>query len=409
MLADLNLSPITGLGLLLFCGYFCGRLAVYMKLPALIGYLTAGVLLGPSILNIFSASQLHHLGFITSLALGCIAFIIGSELKLASLKKLGRGIGIIILAESLMAFILVAAGIYLLSGNIALALLFGAMAPASAPAGTVAVIQEYKAKGALTKALYTVVGFDDGFAVIIFGFALAAAKFFLLSGPNIASAGILAELWKPLREIGLSIGLGAGIGTIFSLIIHKTAQTNSKLIIIFWAVLTGIGLADRWHLSSILVCMILGFVFVNVSKPYLTQDTRKPLQQMMELIFVLFFGLAGLHLNLALLPDLGILGLVYIIARISGKIIGVWFGAHFGHMEEKIRRYLGFGILSQAGVAIGLALLIQQELAHIPGAELLGAQILSTITSTSIIFEIIGPLAAKYGLHKAGEITRRAV
>lgn len=405
MLANLHLSSITGLGLLLFCGYFCGLLARYMKLPALIGYLTAGVLLGPSILNVLSEAQLHHLGFITSLSLGCIAFIIGSELQLTSLKKLGRGIVVIILAESLMAFILVTAGIFLLTKNLSLALLFGAMAPASAPAGTVAVIQEYNAKGTLTKALYTVVGFDDGFAVIIFGFALAAAKVFLAATPNTASVGILAELWQPLREIGLSIALGALIGGAFALIIRQTTQATDRLVIIFWAILTGVGLADRWHLSPILVCMMVGFLFVNVSETYLTRDTRAPLQQVMGLIFILFFGLAGLHLDLTLLPDLGMIGLVYIIARVSGKFIGAWSGANCCKMEEKIRRYLGFGILSQAGVAIGLALLIQQELALIPGAEMLGVQILSTITATSIIFEIIGPLAARYALKKAGEIT----
>ena len=406
MLANLHLSSITGLGLLIFCGYFCGQLARYLKLPALIGYLAAGVLLGPSILDVLSEAQLHHLGFITSLSLGCIAFIIGSELHLASLKKLGRGIVVIILAESLMAFVMVATGIFLLTKNLSIALLFGAMAPASAPAGTVAVIQDYNAKGTLTKALYTVVGFDDGLAVIIFGFALAAAKVFLVASSDSASSAIIAGLWQPLREIGLSIALGALIGGAFSLVIRQTAQAIDRLIIIFWAILTGVGLADRWHLSPILVCMMVGFLFVNVNETYLTKDTRAPLQQMMGLIFVLFFGLAGLHLDLALLPDLGILGLVYIVARVSGKLIGASLGANCCNMEEKIRRYLGFGILSQAGVAIGLALLVKQELNHIPGAEMIGVQILSTITATSIIFEIIGPLAAKYALKKAGEITR---
>lgn len=406
MLANLHLSPITGLGLLIFCGYFCGQLARYLRLPALIGYLVAGVLLGPSILNVLNETQLHHLEFITSLSLGCIAFIIGSELHLASLKKLGSGIVVVILAESLMAFVMVAGGIFLLTKNLPLALIFGAMAPASAPAGTVAVIQEYKAKGTLTKALYTVVGFDDGLAVIIFGFALAFAKVFLSVSSDFTSSAILAELWQPLREIGLSLALGALIGWIFSLIIRQTAKAADKLIIIFWAVLTGVGLADRWHLSPILICMTVGFLFVNISEPHLTKDTRAPLQQIMGLIFVLFFGLAGLHLDLALLPDLGILGMVYIVARIIGKFMGAWLGAGCCKMEDKIRRYLGFGILSQAGVAIGLALLVKQEFSQVPGAEMIGVQVLSTITATSIIFEIIGPLAAKYALQKAGEITR---
>ncbi len=326
MLENLHLSSVTGLGLLIFCGYFCGQLARYLKLPALIGYLAAGVLLGPSILDVLNEAQLHHLGFITSLSLGCIAFIIGSELHLASLKKLGSGIVIIILAESLMAFVLVATTIFFLTGNLPLALLLGAMAPASAPAGTVAVIQEYNAKGTLTKALYAVVAFDDGLAVIIFGFALATAKIFLVASSDLTSSAIIAGFWQPLREIGFSIALGALIGGAFFLIIRQTAQATDKLIIISWAILTGVGLADRWHLSPILICLTVGFLFVNVSETHLTRDTRAPLQQIMGLVFVLFFGLAGLHLDLALLPDLGILGLVYIVARVMGKFIGVWFG-----------------------------------------------------------------------------------
>lgn len=406
MLTNLHLSSITGLGLLLFCGYFCGRLARYLKLPALIGYLAAGVMLGPSMLDVLNETQLHHLGFITSLSLGLIAFIIGSELHLGALKKLGSGIVVIILAESLLAFVMVTAGIFLLTKNLPLALLFGAMAPASAPAGTVAVIQEYHAKGTLTKALYAVVGFDDGLAIIIFGFALAAAKVFLVGSSDFTLSTIITELWQPLREIGFSITVGALIGGAFSLIIRQTAQATDKLIIIFWAILIGVGLADRWHLSSILVCMTVGFLFVNVSETHLTRDTRAPLQQIMGLIFVFFFGLAGLHLDLALLPDLGLLGLVYFITRGSGLFFGAWLGATCSKMEEKIRRYLGFGILSQAGVAIGLALLVEQELALIPGAEMIGIQVLATITATSIIFEIIGPLAAKYALQKAGEIPK---
>jgi Kef-type K+ transport system membrane component KefB len=310
------------------------------------------------------------------------------------------------LAISLMTFVMVAAAIFLLTGNLSLALLLGAMAPASAPAGTVAVIQEYNAKGTLTKAIYAVVAFDDGLAVIIFGFALATVKIFLVTSQDFTSSAIIAGFWQPLREIGLSIALGALIGGVFFLIIRKTAQANDKLIIIFWAILIGVGLADRWHLSPILICLTVGFLFVNISETHLTRDIRAPLQQIMGLVFVLFFGLAGLHLDLALLPDLGILGLVYIVARVIGKFIGAWFGANCCKMEEKIRRFLGFGILSQAGVAIGLALLAKEELSQIPGAEMIGIQVLSIITATSIIFEIIGPLAAKYALQKAGEISR---
>ena len=404
MLANLHLSSITSLGILLLCGFFCGRLAQRLKLPALVGYLFAGLLLGHSFLDILPHAQLLQLEFLTTISLGCVAFIIGSELHLSSLKRFGKGVVVIILMSSLLAFAAVFLAVFIYTRDLALSLLFGAMAPASAPAGTVAVIQEYRAKGPLTKTLYAVVGFDDGLAVIIFGFTLAVSKMLLVGGTETNAAGIMAGLWSPLMEGGFSLLLGSVIGALFTLLTKRTHKDSERLIVIFWAILTGVGLSARWHLSSILVCMVIGLLFANTSTKHVLQTTRAPLQQVMGLIFILFFGLAGLHLNLTVLSTLGIIGMLYIASRIFGKMVGAWLGARCCKMDENIRRYLGLGILSQAGVAIGLALLINQELSRIPGAEMIGIQILSSITATSIIFEIIGPLAARYALKKAGEI-----
>jgi len=401
---DLQLSSISGLGLLLLCGYLFGQLARIIKLPALIGYLFAGVLLGKSGLHIFSVQQLEQLSFIPSLSLGCIAFLIGSELQLNSLRKLGNGIFVVLLAESLMAFILVSTAIFLFTRNLPVALLLGSLAPATAPAGTVAVIQEYRAKGTLTKALYIIVAFDDALAVIIFGFALAVSKFMLSTGTDMAAVSILAELWKPLQEIGLSLLLGFAIGGFFSWIIRKTNDGKDKLIILFCGVFSGVGIAEHYHLSPIIVCMTVGFLFTNICEKSIIIQTRAVTKQVMGFLFVLFFGMAGLHLDPTLLPDLGFIGLIYIVARSAGKLIGAWAGAFTMKMSGTERRYLGMGLLSQAGVAIGLALLVTQELAHIPGAEIVGLQILSVITATSIVFEILGPVAAKYALIKTGDI-----
>ncbi len=401
---NLQLSSISGLGLLLLCGYLFGQLARILKLPALIGYLFAGVLLGKSGLHIFNTHQLEQLSFIPSLSLGCIAFLIGSELQLKSLRKLGNGIFVVLLAESFMAFILVSAAIFLFTQNLPLSLLLGSLAPATAPAGTVAVIQEYRAKGTLTKALYIIVAFDDALAVIIFGFALAVAKFMLSTSTDMATVSILTELWKPLQEIALSLLLGAAIGGFFSWIIRKTNDGKDKLIILFCAVFSGVGIAERYHLSPIIVCMTVGFLFTNICEKSIIIQTRAVTKQVMGFLFVLFFGMAGLHLDPTLLPDLGLIGLIYIVARSAGKLIGAWSGAFTMKMSVTERRYLGMGLLSQAGVAIGLALLVTQELSHIPGAEIVGLQILSVITATSIVFEIIGPIAAKYALIKTGDI-----
>lgn len=399
-----ELSSISGLGLLLICGYLLGQLVRRLKLPALIGYLCAGVLLGKSGLHIFNHQQLELLHFIPSLALGCIAFLIGSELQLGSLKKLGKGIIVVLFAESFMAFLLVLGATYFFTQDLPMSLLLAALAPATAPAGTVAVIQEYRAKGTLTKALYIIVAFDDGLAVIIFGFALAIAKALLNTTEDMATVTMLGELWKPFQEIGLSFLAGGLIGAFFSWMIQKCREGKDKLVIIFWAVLSGVGLAEHYHLSSIIVCMTIGFLFTNSCQRSTIIKTRAVLQQVMGLLFVLFFGMAGLHLDPMLLPNLGAIGLIYIMARSAGKLLGAWLGAFTTNMSNTERSYLGLGLLSQAGVAIGLAMLVRQELAHIPGAEIIGVEILSVITATSIVFEIIGPIAVKYALLKTGDI-----
>ena len=168
-------EPLLLLGIVLVIGYYLGRAARLARLPSLIGFMVLGVLLGPSLLGFFYEGNLASLSFITEIALGFVAFSIGSELSMRSLKEIGGGVAAVILAESFGAFLIVMAVVYFFTRSWPVALLFGAVAPASAPAGTVAVIQEYKAKGTLTKALYAVVGFDDGLAILIFGLAHAVA------------------------------------------------------------------------------------------------------------------------------------------------------------------------------------------------------------------------------------------
>ena len=175
-LSFLHVSALTLLGAATIIGFYMGRAARRVTLPSLIGYMIFGVILGPSVLNLFDEPMIQDLSFLPEIALGFVAFVIGSQLSLSSLKRLGSGIISIIFAESLGAFFVVAAAVYLLTRDLPLSIILGAMAPASAPAGTVAVIQEHKAKGNLTKALYAVVGFDDGLAIMIFGFSAAVAK-----------------------------------------------------------------------------------------------------------------------------------------------------------------------------------------------------------------------------------------
>ncbi|MBC2710830.1 MAG: hypothetical protein HGJ94_07480 [Desulfosarcina sp.] len=360
------------------------------------------------------SASICPLSFLTEIALGFVAFTIGSELSLSSLKRLGSGIIYIIFAESFGAFFLVVAAVYLLTRDLPLSIIFGAMAPASAPAGTVAVIQECKAKGSLTKALYAVVGFDDGLAIIIFGFGASFAKSLLIGEASGTTASVLPTLWTPIVEIGLSLVTGGIIGLLFCKLVFRLQKSRDILIILFGAVLLATGLSIRWHLSLILTNMMVGFVLVNSRRESLVQRVMAPLLEIMPLVFLLFFCLAGANLKLSAIPALGSLGAVYILGRSAGKIGGVRLGSLFGPVEEKVKKYLGMGILSQAGVAIGLSLIAKHEFAqldaqyNLPHASIIGVAVLTTITTTCVFFEIIGPILTKFALKKAGEIPHEA-
>ncbi len=413
-LSFLHVSALTLLGTAIIIAFYMGRVAQRISLPSVVGYMIFGVILGPSILNLIDQSMIENLSFLTQIALGFVAFTIGSELSLSSLKRLGSGIISIIFAESFGAFFLVVGGVYLLTRDLPLSILFGSVAPASAPAGTVAVIQECKARGTLTKALYAVVGFDDGLAIIIFGFGASFAKSLLIREASGTTSSILSTLGTPMVEIGLSLITGGIIGFLLCKLVLKVQKSRDILIILFGVVLLATGVSIRWHLSLILTNMMLGFVLVNSRREALVQRVTAPLREIMPLVFILFFCLAGANMKLSAIPALGGIGAVYILGRSLGLVGGARLGASFGRVEEKVKKYVGMGILSQAGVAIGLSLIIKQEFSqlsmqyNLPHAMTIAAIVFTTITTTCIFFEIIGPILTKFALKKAGEIPDEA-
>lgn len=413
---SLTLPILLILGLTILLSYYVGKSAQLLRLPSLIGFMIMGVVLGPSVLDVLTDTIQEDLSFITEIALGFVGFTIGLELSIASFKRQGIGILSIILAESFGAFIMVSLGVYVLTRDLSLSLIFGAMAPASAPAGTVAVIKEFNAKGNLTRALYSVVGLDDGLAIIIFGFAAAFARNILLQETGTATSGMLASIFAPLKEVSLSIIIGLIIAIILGYLIRKLRNKRESIILIFGFILLINGLCTVLHLSLILTNMILGSFIVNTQKHSLTQNISDQLSDIMSILFILFFSFAGAHLHIRYLPSLGVIALVYIICRSFGKIVGARAGTCVGRIDEKVKKYIGMGILSQAGVAIGLALIVKHEFSGIgkviriaDGKEIttgdhIGMVILTTITVTCIFFEIIGPILTKIALQKAGEI-----
>jgi len=388
------------IGLVIFCGFIGGKISNRLKFPAVVGYLVAGLILGPSFLNIFSLERLDSMGVFNDLALAIIAFIIGSEMRMGVLRKMGKGIITIIFSESLGAFLLVFTGVYLLTHKLYLALIFGAMAPASAPAGTVVVLQEYKAKGPLTNALYAVVGLDDGLAIMIYAFAAALAKVSITG----STESFLHIVKSPVVEIMGAIVLGGLLGIGLGYFMRKIRTKKEILAISLAAVMVCAGLANYFHFSLILANLSMGMVFANL---YLFANRRavETVNFISLPIYMIFFVIAGAHLQISLLPAMGLLGLLYIVCRSFGLIGGAFFGATVSKSEPVIRKYLGFGILSQAGVAIGLAIMATRDFSCLGQAgKDLGLLVINTIAATTIIFEVIGPIATKFAIRRAGEI-----
>lgn len=392
--------------------FLVGKLANRIHLPAVVGYIITGVALGPSLYSLFGLKPVFteglvgSMGIVSDMALALVAFTIGSELRSDILRKVGRGIIIVMLYQSFLTFGLVTMAVYLLTGNWPMALLFGAVGVASAPAGTVVVLQEYRAKGPLTSSILAIVGLDDGLAIVIYAFAAAGARMLLGgSGDTVA----VEHLGGACLEILGGVGLGAVLGLVLTFVGRRLRTRNDVLIVSVALVFVCAGLSNYLHVSLILSSLVFGMIAVNLSWKT-GQRAYDALQSVSPPIYVLFFVLAGAHLNVVLLAAMGAIGAVYILSRIAGKILGAYVGTKMTRVPDVIRKYLGLGTLSQAGVAIGLALLVMREFSDLGEAgQKLGMVVISTVAATTIVFEILGPIATKIAIQKADEIGKAVV
>jgi Kef-type K+ transport system membrane component KefB len=386
-------------GIAIGLGFLIGKGTHFLKITGVVGYIITGIIIGPDFLGIIQLTTVE-IETMTNLALGFVAFIIGGELTISLLRKMGKSIFAIIIGESLGAFTVVFLGVYLLTNNLTLSIIFAAMAPASAPAGTVAVLQEYKAKGKLTNAMLAVVGFDDGFAILIYAFSIAIAGVVLSGVFSLTNLVI-----NPITDIGGALFIGIIIGAVFAFILKRLIEREEIIVVSITAILITAGLSILLDVSLMLACMALGVVITNIF-----HQANKPvfdnIKSISLPIYILFFIIAGINLHLGLLLTIGALGAIYIICRIIGKMMGSYLSALASNAEPVIRNNIGFGILSQAGVAIGLALLASHNLASI-GMPEMGALIVTTVAATTVVFEIIGPLSARFAIIRAGEVSSK--
>jgi Kef-type K+ transport system membrane component KefB len=377
---------------ILFAGYAAGRIISLFKLPAVTGYLVIGIIIGPYCLDIIPDQAVHSMELIEHIALSFIAFFIGSEFEKSQIKGLGRPVLIIAVIQALVTVVLVFITMkYMFNQPLSFSLLIGAISAATAPAAVLMVIKEYRAKGPLTKTLLSVVALDDVICVIVFGIIVS-----LVTALNGGAHFSIGSISGPLVDISGSVLLGLLAAAITYIFIMGMSKTGEDILTIILAVLIGTtAVAYRLGLSYILTDMVFGAAVANTNRR--VTKVFSIIEPITQPIYVAFFTLAGLTLRLGILPQVGLVGAGYVLARAAGKMAGCYFGAKLGKAPGNVQRYLGLGMLPQAGVAIGLALTVRQRFPGI-GLEL------STIVMAGVVFyEILGPLFAKLAVQKSGE------
>lgn len=400
MTTDLALA----IGVMITVGLLGGVLSNKIKFPRITGYIIVGILLSPSVLNLISPATIEKLDIITHIALSIVAYLIGASLRIESIRKLGKSIvwitpfqsvGAWLIATLVIAFvaplILSAPGATFMNGYLPMALVIGAMAAATAPAAVMAIIREYKARGSFTTTLLAVVALDDAIAVVAFAIAVGIAQP-LVSGSG--SISLYQMLAVPALEIFQSIGLGVALG--FALVyLTKLVKTRAlQLAMVLGVIVLGTGLANFLGISIIMANMTIGFIVANRvadSEPIIV------LESIEEVIFAIFFVFSGMHFDASAMRTAGILALLIVATRFTGKYLGTRIGATISHAPDVIKKYLGLALLPKAGVTLGLALLAERAF------PAFGNIIFNGVLASVIINELVAPPLAKYALVKAGE------
>lgn len=415
------MNQILCIALALFVGLLSSRLMKLLKLPNVTGYLIAGIIFGPFVLGKYIGgwstdnpeTSINAVKWISEIALGFIAFTIGCSFKKQAIQHIGKRVIIITLFEALGAAIITIGGLLIahifLEDRlpISLILTFGAIASATAPAATLMVIRQYKAKGPVVDTLIPVVAFDDAVALIAFAVLFSISK----SLSSNTALNVMDILVWPLVEIFGSLVLGAVLGFGISLGFRFFKSRANRSILIICAVLIVVGLSmlaksKGWKvsISSLLACMMIGAIFINFRS-----DAGRTLERIDGItppLYMLFFVISGASLDITIFVSKGaltlvIIALVYVFARCLGKWLGAYFGSRAVHSEPVVQKYLGFTLFPQAGVAIGLATTANQAF---PDARL-ASLVLAVVLTATIIYELAGPIITKISLKKAGEIS----
>ncbi|MFQ5821555.1 MAG: cation:proton antiporter [Candidatus Heimdallarchaeota archaeon] len=395
----MNPNALVDIGLVIAAAYVVSKIFQKAGIPQVVGIMLVGVVLGKSGLNLITGEMLGSLQPMIDLALGFIGFNIGRALNISLLRRGGSKLFIILIFETIAAFTLVLGGFYLYTKDLPTAILFGALAAATAPAATADVIWEYRAQGILTQTLLFILALDDIIGVILTRLAIAYTEAHLTAGViSFSQIALLAII-----EIGGSLILGVVLGWLVANVV-RLKHTNSEIIVLAAAsVLLCTGVAEAWDLSPILANITFGATLANLSAEANTLFTQ--MEDSASPFYVIFFILIGARLDLSIISSVLGISMLYVILRSIGKFGGVFVGGRLGKHEPTVQKNLGFCLWSQAGVTLGLAMMIATEFPALgPAGQELAMMIVSVITVSTFIVQIIGPYGVKLAITRAGEI-----
>lgn len=383
---------ILGLCASFIFGLLFGKIARQLKLPVVIGYLLAGILVGPNVLNLVNTATVSSMELFTTIALSFVSFEIGAGSKWSYIKRLGKKPFIIGIVCSLFTMMLVTFVLLALGNNIAFSLLLGAIASSTAPAAIMMVVHEYRAKGVLTDTILGVIGVDDILSIIMFGLVLVIAEDIELGLTT--SLGLLT----PFVDIFISLIVGGILGLTLGLSSKLFKQKSNIICLILTHIFISILIGYYADMSSLLICTVMGTVFINAYNRRYTERVLDLLDYISSPMMIVFFVLSGASLSFDVIPNIGFLGIIYIFTRAFGKIVGAFIGCKLAKESKEVTKNLGPSLLSQTGLAIGLAVIAKGALKDD------GNMIMTIVVASSFIFDLLGPYIIKRCLKKAGDI-----
>lgn len=389
------MNELASLGLILLLALLSGHLVRVLRIPEVTGYILAGMAFGPSVLGWLTYDNVHALEALSEVALGLILFSIGAVFEIGLVRRIGGKIVRLTLVESMLAAIMVLLGMLLFGLEWQVALLLASVSIATAPASTLMVLRECNARGPLSDALLGIIAVNNIVCLVAYLLCAAAVSLVATWGEHGLWETAFRAGYPVVWQLAGSAALGFLTGIMLAGWARHVSETGEMLILLAGSILLCVGAARVLDLSPLIASLAVGATMVNLSRR--SRRLFRTLAGTDPPFYAIFFVLAGAELDLRSVASLGIVGIGYVLARGSGKFFGAWLGSRRVGLERQVQHFLGFGLLTQAGLAVGLVMAVGQQFPEYYGP------VSTVVLSAVVVYEMIGPICTKFAIVQAGE------